>query len=811
MRQSSRPAPVSDLSDLSGTQAVTHGHAAAGIDDPARRRFLQWSALAVAAGFLRFPLEAAASEAGKVGAVPLQDVRLKPSLFLDSLLVNRRYLFELEPDRLLCNFLKYAGLPPKGESYGGWEGDTISGHTLGHYLSALSRLHAQTGDAEAGRRIDYIVSELARAQAADKDGYVGGFTRKNDQGEVEGGKQVMEDVRRGTIKGSKFNLNGSWSPLYTQHKLFAGLLDANAMAGNRQAMDVLVPMAGYFAGVFDALDHAQMQQLLDTEFGGLNESYLELGARTGQARWIGIGKRLRHEKVVDPAIAGHDALPHIHANTQIPKFIGEARRFEVAGDADAAAAARFFWETVTAHYSYVIGGNADREYFQQPDTIAAFLTEQTCEHCNSYNMLKLTRHLYQWTPQARYFDYYERTLHNHTMAAQHPATGMFTYMMPMIAGGERGFSDRFDSFWCCVGTGMEAHAQFGDSIYWHDAQSLYVNLYIPSVLDWKERDFALDLDSGVPDNGKVRLQVRRAGAKAPRRLLLRVPGWSEGRYRVRVNGAAQSGKAMDGYVVVERAWKAGDVVEAEFATPLRLEHAAGDADSVVVMRGPLALAADLGPVGEPYDAPDPALVADASPLSGFAELPEPGTYLASTSRPEGLTFVPFYAQHDRRSALYLKRMDPAQWAQESERRQRQKAAFEAMQASAVDVIRFGDDASEKAHKLTSDTSFGGEYRRQKCRDVRGKGFVEFEMKGSERPLALRLRFWGSDKGRFNILVNGKQAVEVTVERGQMIDFVDRDYALPHELTRAAKMLTFRFEPQHGDTAGPLFGGWLVPA
>ncbi len=786
-----------------------HDDAPMNMLDPSRRRFLQWSALAVAAGFLRFPLDAAAATPGKVSAVPLQDVRLKPSLFLDSLQTNRRYLFELEPDRLLHNFLQYAGLPPKGEVYGGWEGDTIAGHTLGHYLSALSKLYAQTGDAEVKQRIDYIVAELARAQAKDKDGYVGGFTRKNDKGEIENGKVVFEEVRRGIIKGSAFNLNGSWSPLYTEHKLFAGLLDADALAGNRQAMQVLVPVAGYFAGVFDALSHAQMQQLLDSEFGGLNESYIELGARTGEQRWIDIGKRLRHEKIIDPTIAGKDDLPHRHANTQVPKFIGEARQFEVAGDADSAAAARFFWETVTQHYSYVIGGNADREYFQAPDTIAAFLTEQTCEHCNSYNMLKLTRHLYQWTPQARYFDYYERTLHNHTMAAQHPATGMFTYMTPMIAGGERGFSDKFDSFWCCVGSGMEAHAQFGDSIYWQDGQSLYVNLYIPSVLDWKAGDFALELDSGVPDNGRVRLQVTRAGAKAPRRLLLRIPGWSEGRYALSLNGRKVSGKQVDGYVLLERTWKAGDVVALELETPLRLEHAAGDPDTVVVMRGPLALAADLGPVSEPYDQPDPALVADVSPLSGFTELPQPGRFLSSTTQPPALQFVPFYSQYDRRSALYFKRMDSQAWATEAARRQRDQAEHAALLASAVDMIQFGDEASEKAHKLSSDTSFGGAYRRQKCRDVRGKGFVEFEMKGSDKPLALRLRFWGSDKGRFNILVDGKLAVEVKVERGQVIDFVDHDYPLPPDLTKGKARLRLRFDPQHGDTAGPLFGGWLI--
>lgn len=779
--------------------------------DPSRRRFLQWSALAVAAGMLRFPLDVAASTPGRVTALPLQDVTLKPSMFLDSLQVNRRYLFELEPDRLLHNFLQQAGLPPKGAVYGGWEGDTIAGHTLGHYLSALSKLYAQTRDAQVRQRIDYIVSELARAQAQDKDGYVGGLTRKTDAGDIEGGKQVFEQIRAGAVTGSKFNINGSWSPLYTVHKLFAGLLDADALAGNTQAMAVVEPLADYFAGVFDALDHEQMQSLLATEFGGLNESYIELGARTDNPRWIAIGKRLRHEGIVDPAIAGKDNLPHHHANTQVPKFIGEARQFEVTGDLDSAAGARFFWETVTAHYSYVIGGNADREYFQQPDTIAAFLTEQTCEHCNSYNMLKLTRHLYQWTPQARYFDYYERTLLNHTMSAQHPETGMFTYMTPMITGGERGFSDKFDSFWCCVGSGMEAHAQFGDSIYWQDGQSLYVNLYIPSTLDWKQGGLGLTLDSGVPLNGQVRLQVTRVEDVAPQRLLLRIPAWSEGRFVLKVNGRKASSTLKNGYALLERRWKAGDVVELDLATPLRLEPAGGDADTVVVMRGPLALAADLGAVSDPWDAPDPALVADASPLAGFSALPEPGRFLASTTRPQALEFAPFYSQHDRRSALYFKRMDAAQWAAEAQRREQVIAERAQLQADAVDMIQFGNADSEKAHGLTSDTSFAAAYRRQECRDVRGKGFVEFVMQGSPQPLALRLRFWGSDKGRFNILVNGTLAVEVEVERGQVLDFVDHDYVLPHALTRSGQPLRFRFEPQHGDTAGPLFGGWLTHA
>ena len=314
----------------------------------------------------------------------------------------------------------------------------------------------------------------------------------------------------------------------------------------------------------------------------------------------------------------------------------------------------------------------------------------------------------------------------------------------------------------------------------------------------------------MPLNGQVRVQVTRAEATAPQRLLLRIPAWTDGRFALKVNGRKASSTLQDGYALLERRWKAGDVVELELATPLRLEHAAGDTDTVVVMRGPLALAADLGPVSVPWDAPDPALVADASPLGGFTALPQPGRYLASTTRPQALEFSPFHAQHDRRSALYFRRMDAAQWVAEAQRREQAIAERAQLQADAVDMIQFGNEASEKAHGLTSDTSFAAAYRRQECRDVRGKGFVEFVMQGSPQPLALRLRFWGSDKGRFNILVNGALAVEVEVERGQVLDFVDHVYALPHALTREGQPLRFRFEPQHGDTARPLFGGCLVP-
>ncbi|BES84041.1 hypothetical protein PEC302107_17960 [Pectobacterium araliae] len=793
------------LSSQVGGRSAEKGDPAVG--DLSRRRFLQWSALASAAGFLHFPLAMAASVAGRIRPLPLANVRLMPSIFLESLQANRRYLLELDPYRLLHNFYQFAGLETKGEVYGGWESDTLAGHTLGHYLSALSLTYAQTGDEPMLERVHIIVAELARVQA--KDGYVAGFYRKDSQGKQESGRKVFEEVQQGTINAAAFNLNGCWAPLYTWHKLLAGLLDAQSHCGNAQALAVAVKLAGYLDWVFSALDDKQMQQVLNTEFGGIGESLLELSERTSNPRWLALGKRFRHARIVDPLIVQQDILTGHHANTQIPKLIAEARQFELTGDVDSAAAARFFWETVVNHHTYVIGGNADREYFQRPDSTVDFLTEQTCEHCNSYNMLKLTRHLYQWTPETRYIDYYERTLYNHTLAAQNPTTGMFAYMMPMIAGGTRFYSDKFHSFWCCVGSGMEAHAQFSDTIFWEDGSTLYVNLYIPCHLDWKARSFALDLDSGVPTNGKVRLTVRKSSAQAPAQIALRIPAWSEGRFELHINGQISHNKAVDGYVTIKRVWMTGDVITLDLAIPLRLESAAGAKEVVSVLRGPVVMAADVGSMNEQYNAPAPTLVADHSPLEGFVELPESGHYLVKTSRPVGLRFVPFYAQYERRSALYFQRMTPQNWANEEKRRGLIAAENAALVSKSIDLIEFGNSASEQAHHLTSEMSFVGYYRRSPCRDVRSGGFLEFSMKNRNSPLVLRLRYWGSDRGRFNILINGKLAVKVEVDRSSVIDFVDRDYPLPNELL-VGQTLQIRFEPQRGDTAGPFFGCWLMP-
>ncbi|WP_355603779.1 glycoside hydrolase family 127 protein [Xanthomonas cannabis] len=770
-----------------------------------RRRFLAWSSLAVAAGFLRFPAQASAAQPGSVRAVPLAQVRLTPSLFLDALNTNRRYLMRLQPDRLLHNFVLYAGLDPKAPAYGGWEADTIAGHTLGHYLSALALMHAQTGDAQCRMRAAYIVSELARCQAHAGDGFVAGFTRKNAAGQIESGRAVFDELKRGKIDPAPFYLNGSWAPLYTWHKLFAGLLDVHAHCDNAHALQVAVGLAGYLQGIFSALDDAQLQKVLSCEFGGLNESFVELHVQTGDAQWLALAQRLHHHTVLDPLIAQRDELVHQHSNTNIPKLIGLAREYEVTGDAASGAAARFFWHTVTDHHTYVIGGNGDREYFQQPDSISKFLTEQTCEHCASYNMLKLTRHLYQWGPQAAFFDYYERTLLNHVMAQQHPRTGMFTYMTPLLAGEARGWSSPFDDFWCCVGSGMEAHAQFGDSIYWEDGQGVYVNLYVPSTV----RDaagFALTLHSTLPEQGQVALRIDAAPAEA-RTLALRVPGWARAP-TLQVNGELQTLQPVDGYLRITRAWKAGDTVSLQLDMPLRLEPTADDPAWVALMRGPLVLAADLGDAAKPWSTKTPALVGGDEVLQRLQPLPAHGHY-AYADGAQQWHFSPFYAQFDRRSAVYLEHRDAAAWQQRQAEQAANAQQQKALDTRALDHVALGDDTSEKAHALTSESSYALSYRRRAGRDARTGGFIAFTVRNTAKASILRLRYWGDEtRRRFRILADGELIANERLDGNRGLDFVDVDYALPAAVAGRAT-LQIRIEPETGYSAGPAFGCWVL--
>lgn len=740
--------------------------------------------------------------------LPLSAVRLRPSDFAHAVAINRAWLLRLDADRLLHNFHSFAGLPVKGKVYGGWESDTIAGHTLGHYLSGLALTHAQLGCDDCSNRAAYIIDQLAACQAANGDGYVAGFTRKRKDGSIVDGKEIFPEIMRGDIRSAGFDLNGCWVPFYNWHKLYTGLFDVIDHIGpNPKALAIATGLGAYIERVFAALNDDQVQVVLACEHGGLNESFAELHARTGDARWLALAERIYHRKVLDPLAAKRDELANIHANTQVPKLIGLARLYEITGKPAYGTAARFFWEQVTRHHSYVIGGNADREYFTAPDTIAQHITEQTCEHCNTYNMLKLTRQLYGWAPDGALFDYYERAHLNHVMAQQEPVNGGFTYMTPLMTGARREYSAMDgEEFWCCVGTGMESHAKHGESIFWTGDDMLIVNLYIPADATWAARGATIGLATEYPFDGEATLTFTTLDKSGSFPVALRVPGWARSA-DVFVNGKPILAARSNGYAIVERRWRAGDAVTIRLPLDLRLEATPGDAQTVAVLRGPLVLAGDLGRAEGTWDKPDPAMVGDDL-LAAFTAVATGTAQYETTGliRPGDLTFAPFYRQHDRRSAVYFRRFTDAQWKTE-------EAAFLAAQAEAkdiaarsVDVMHLGEMQPERDHGLTSEISYPLTYRGRTGRDARTGGFFQFTMAVKPGPLILQATYWGDESKRsFDILVDDRRIATQTLDRSRPGTFYDVEYPVPEALTRGKRRVTIRVVPHERNTAGPVFG------
>jgi uncharacterized protein len=778
-----------------------------------RRHLLQ--AAASAAAWIAASARGLALRAGELEPsltpFPLEAVRLRPSQYLTAVESNRGYLLSLEPDRLLHNYRKNAGLEPKAAIYGGWENDTIAGHTLGHYLSALSLLHAQSGDTEAPHRVTYIVSELAECQAKSGDGFVAGFTRRRGD-VIENGRLAMEEVRRGDIRARPFDLNGAWSPFYNWHKVMAGLLDADRFCSEKAAIDVASRLGGYIEELFAGLSEPQVQQVLLCEYGGLNESFAELHARTGQARWLAMARKLYDRSVLQPLVEGRDELAHLHANTQVPKLIGLQRLYELTGERDYGRAAGVFWDLVTSRYSYVIGGNADREDFQAPLSISKHITEQTCESCNTYNMLKLTRQLYAMHPKSEYFDYYERAHFNHIMAQHNPRTGMFAYMVPLMSGSHRQFSSPYDDFWCCVGTGMESHAKHGDSIYWRSADALYVNLYIASQLTWLEQQSTVELVTSYPFDDRIDLRVLRRERSDRLTVALRVPAWCS-HPEVALNGRSMAVRERAGYIRLRRAWRAGDVLTLTLPRRLALEPTADDPRTVALLYGPMVLAADLGSASDKWPGPAPALVG-VRPLERLHALPnEPAGFATENlARPSDLTLRPFTLLYERNTAVYFRCFDESEWATEQARDKQQRARLQDLAARSADVIDLGDMQPEREHRLDAKFSYPVVYRGRTGRDARAGGYFQFVFAARPGPLVLQASYWGEERNRnFLVKVDGVEIAREHLTGDHPGEFFDRNYQIPPALTKDKKEITVRFEPEPNVSAGPVFGARLLTA
>src|SRR5580698_1236173 len=473
----------------------------------------------------------------KIHPFPMTQVRLTASPFKDAADANRAYMDRLSTDRLVHNFRLNAGLPSSAAPLGGWEQYTpgregeLRGHFTGHYLSACALSYASTGDAGIKAKGDVMVAELAKCQA--KGGYLSAFP-------TEWFERL--DARKSV-----------WAPFYTVHKIMAGMFDMYTLTGNKQALEVLQGMANWADDYTKSKPEAHMQDILNTEYGGMNEVLYNLSAATSDDRWATVGDRFTKKIFFNPLASRRDELRGLHVNTHIPQVIGAARRYELSGDMRFHDVADYFWYEVIGARTYVTGGTSNGEgWLAQPRQLASELKRSTAtaECCCAYNMMKLTRQLYSWTGDPRYFDYYERTMLNHRLGTIQPQTGYTQYYLSLTPGAWKTFNNEDKCFWCCTGTGVEEFSKLNDSIYWRDDQGLYVNLFIPSELDWK--DFKLRQETKYPESPNTTLTViaARPGASAIR---LRIPGWLQSAPTVRVNGKALDASAAPGsYLTLRR-------------------------------------------------------------------------------------------------------------------------------------------------------------------------------------------------------------------------------------------------------------------
>lgn len=747
----------------------------------------------------------------------LASVRLGPGPFLEAQQRDAAYLLRLQSDRLLHTFRLNVGLPSTALPYGGWESPTVElrGHTMGHYLSACALMYRSTGDAGLKRRIDYLVTELARCQAASpkagfNPGYLSAFPESFID-RVEARKEV-------------------WAPYYTLHKIFAGLIDAYELAGSTQALEVAKAMGNWVAFRVDRLTPAQMQASLETEHGGMTESLANLYAITGDKTYLRLAHAFDHAAVIDPLAEGKDKLDGLHANTQIPKIIGAAREFELTGDARYRKIAETFWDRVALHRSYVIGGHSDREHFFPVTDFAHHLSAETAETCNTYNMLKLTEHLYDWDGQARWMDFYERGLYNHILASQDPARGMFVYLMALESGDFKTYSTPENSFWCCVGTGMENHAKYAEAIYAHDADVLFVNLFISSELSWPQKQISLRQETRFPEEDRTRLIISSA---APVELALRIrhPQWSAGALELRVNGTAiAAAPESSGYAEVRRTWKNGDVLEVGFKLALHTEALPGDEKQQAILYGPIVLAGRLGS----EDMPSP-YARDQLDLARFPHPAAPvivsgaGDWVSQIRRvsadalvfhtneltkPNDVVLEPFYRVHHERHAVYWEVLTPEGWADRKSRAEAAAAEWKMAQASAVDLVTVGDSNSEAQHRIQSTTTTAGVVAGRSWRQAqKGASFTYTLATKGGVDLALLCAYGARDHARrFSVLVDGTKVAGPKLDGdapGEL--FVDR-YVIPRELVQGKETVnvTFQADPEWNAATATVFACALVP-
>ena len=703
----------------------------------------------------------------KVEYFGISDVRLTRSAFKHAEDMDIQYLLALNPDRLLAPYLKGAGLPPKADNYTNWENTGLDGHIGGHYLSALTFMYAATGNEEIGRRLDYVLSELKRCQDTAGDGYLCG---------VPDGRKMWKEIEQGDVRAATFGLNDRWVPLYNIHKIYAGLRDAYLVAHREEAKDMLVKLTDWMERTTANLTDAQMQDMLRSEHGGLNETFADVAAITGDKRYLTLAHRFSHDIILNPLLKQEDKLTGIHANTQIPKVIGFKRIADIEKNDDWSKAADFFWHTVVNNRSITIGGNSVYEHFHPADNFEPMRTsEQGPETCNTYNMLRLTKMLYATSADAKYMDYYERALFNHILSTQDPVQGGFVYFTPMRSGHYRVYSQPQTSFWCCVGSGLENHARYGEMIYAHKGNDqLYVNLFIPSTLEWG--DINIEQSTSFPDEeGTSVIVTSKKGKNKKFMLNIRVPEWvNEGELSLTINGKTEKVNIADGYVKVNRSWKDGDKLHISMPMHLRAIDMPDNSHNYSFLYGPIVLASRMGTQRQDgmfaddsrggHIAQGPRLPLQNMPVvvgstedilshitktDGKMEFTLKGV---SPENYEGMKLEPFYRIHESRYMVYWPVLSASEVAKRQEEVARQESIAQALEARTADKVTCGEQQPESDHFVKMEWSGTGNDGGVQWRETRQ--WFSYRMKTNGRKItAVRIAFRPENNRDARVLIN----------------------------------------------------------
>lgn len=764
---------------------------------------------------------------------PLSDVRLLDGPFKHTMDLNIETLLKYDTDRFLAPYRKEAGLSKKAENYGNWESDGLDGHIAGHYLTAMAMHWVATGNQECYKRMQYMVAEFKACQDANSEkysdwgvGYVGG---------VPNSDSLWTKIKAGNTS----IIWKYWVPWYNLHKTYAGLRDAWLYAGNEEAKTIFLKFCDWGIDITSGLSDGQMQSMLGNEHGGMNEVYADAYQITGNEKYLVAAKRFSHNEILDPMSEDKDNLDNKHANTQVPKAVGFERIAEVSGDKKFHEAGSFFWETVTGNRSLAIGGNSRREFFPTASSCSDYVNAlEGPESCNTNNMLKLTEVLFRMNPEAKYADFYERALYNHILSTQHPEHGGYVYFTPARPRHYRVYSAPNEAMWCCVGTGMENHGKYGEFIYSHTADSLFLNLFIASELNWKAKGIQIKQETKFPYEETTKLTITEG--KAEFNLLVRYPIWVEaGKLQIKVNGKLQNITSKpESYVSINRKWQAGD--EVEITTPMHnsYEELINVPSYIAFMHGPIVLGAKTGtedlkgliagsgrwehiaggkmlPVN---DAPiivendRSKLTAGLVPVKGKPlHFTAPEMLVVNSNKP--IEFEPFFSIHDSRYMMYWLELSDAGYQLVLDSLAKVEAIKLDLEKRTVDKVQPGQQQPEADHYMKSANSRSGDYQNEFWRDATSGGFFSYQLNtNGESKLALIVRYWGDENSprTFDILVDDqKLATENTRGKWKVQEFREAQYLVPASMLEGKKQITVKFQPHEGNTAGGIFFVRLV--